>query len=356
MKVGIIGAGFFGLSIASHLIKNHPEIEISIYEKEEDAFRAASKVNQARVHAGFHYGRDIKTAYRSSKLMNKFIDMYKDAVYENFSHFYGVSSIDSKISSENFFKTFSYLGIDLVKTSPNFEFNENLISDWYEVNEPTFNYKIIKNKLLDEIPSNVINFSSDVKCFNDKKDQIELEILNKDGVRKYDSFDVVFNTTYGSIEQFTQNNKNYKTIIELTEIALVTPTKELKNTGITLMDGPFFSLLPYPSTNYHSFTHVRYTPHMRGNSPFPLQNIKSNFNLMKRDASKYIPCLNDLEISESLFENKAILSDKEITDGRPIAIWNNANSKLFWNILGGKLDNIFDLLDWLDLFMRKQNG
>ena len=36
---------------------------------------------------------------------------------------------------------------------------------------------------------------------------------------------------------------------------------ELKNSGITVMDGPFFSVMPFPAKGLHSFSHVRYTPH-----------------------------------------------------------------------------------------------
>ncbi len=37
--------------------------------------------------------------------------------------------------------------------------------------------------------------------------------------------------------------------------------KRLKNTGITVMDGPFFSLMPFGQTGLHSLTSVTFTPH-----------------------------------------------------------------------------------------------
>ena len=48
---------------------------------------------------------------------------------------------------------------------------------------------------------------------------------------------------------------------ELTEMALVEPPPELAGAAVTVMDGPFFSMMPYPSRGLFTLSHVRYTPH-----------------------------------------------------------------------------------------------
>ena len=48
---------------------------------------------------------------------------------------------------------------------------------------------------------------------------------------------------------------------EKCEIILCTVDERLKNTGITVMDGPFFSLMPFGQTGLHSLTSVTFTPH-----------------------------------------------------------------------------------------------
>ena len=35
------------------------------------------------------------------------------------------------------------------------------------------------------------------------------------------------------------------------------------------MDGPFFSIMPFGETGYHSLTIVNYTPHLTGFDPLP---------------------------------------------------------------------------------------
>ena len=47
---------------------------------------------------------------------------------------------------------------------------------------------------------------------------------------------------------------------EKCEIILCTADERLKHTGITVMDGPFFSLMPFGQTGLHSLTSVTFTP------------------------------------------------------------------------------------------------
>ena len=73
----------------------------------------------------------------------------------------------------------------------------------------------------------------------------------------------VFNVTYAQINHILglANLPLAPTKHEYTEIALIEPPPELKGLAVTLMDGPFFSTMPYPAEQLYSLTHVRYTPH-----------------------------------------------------------------------------------------------
>jgi hypothetical protein len=122
------------------------------------------------------------------------------------------------------------------------------------------------------------------------------------------------------------------------------------------MDGPFFSLQPFPARGLHSFTHVRYTPHewwldARGDDPFLRladRGRETRFERMRRDALRYVPGLAGLEWVESLYEVKTVLVKNETDDGRPILVERNARLPGLVSVLGGKLDNIYDVLERLD--------
>ena len=48
---------------------------------------------------------------------------------------------------------------------------------------------------------------------------------------------------------------------ELCEVELINVNDDLKNVAITIMDGPFFSIMPFGKKNIHTLTSVNHTPH-----------------------------------------------------------------------------------------------
>lgn len=65
---------------------------------------------------------------------------------------------------------------------------------------------------------------------------------------------------------------------------------------------------------------------------------------MKKDASRYIPILNECEYIRSLWEVKTVLPRSETDDSRPILCRFNYGLKGFHCIMGGKIDNIYDAI------------
>jgi glycine/D-amino acid oxidase-like deaminating enzyme len=139
---------------------------------------------------------------------------------------------------------------------------------------------------------------------------------------------------------------------ELAELALVRPPAALAAYGITVMDGPFFSVMPFPAEQLHSFSHVRYTPHeawqdsagYRGAQQyFDNAQPRTHFPQMLKDAVRYMPVLAQTQYERSLFEMKAILTASERNDGRPILFRRDYGLPGFHVVLGGKIDNIYDI-------------
>jgi hypothetical protein len=122
------------------------------------------------------------------------------------------------------------------------------------------------------------------------------------------------------------------------------------------MDGPFFSIMPFGKTGYHSLTSVTFTPHVtsydvlptfecqnrsKGHcSPEQLGNCnncpakpESAWPYMSNMAKKYLKDEYGFEYSHSLFSMKPILKASEIDDSRPTVI------KQF----SGKINTVYDL-------------
>lgn len=143
---------------------------------------------------------------------------------------------------------------------------------------------------------------------------------------------------------------------EIAEMALVQVPPTLEGSGITVMDGPFFSMMPFPPRGLHTLSHVRYTPHLywtdeQGIDPYQklkLYGRATRVDRMLRDVARYLPAVRDAKYVDSLFEVKTVLVKNENDDGRPILFEKHPELPGCFSVLGGKIDNIYDVLDKLD--------
>jgi hypothetical protein len=69
---------------------------------------------------------------------------------------------------------------------------------------------------------------------------------------------------------------------------------------------------------------------------------------MVRDVGRYMPAIFDACYVESLFEVKTLLVKNETDDGRPILFEKHSSLPRCFSVLGGKIDNIYDVLEKLD--------
>lgn len=63
------------------------------------------------------------------------------------------------------------------------------------------------------------------------------------------------------------------------------------------------------------------------------------------DVSRYIPALTDCNYKKSMWEVKAVLSSNEFDDSRPIPFLPNHGINGYHCVLGGKIDNVYDVVD-----------
>ena len=175
----------------------------------------------------------------------------------------------------------------------------------------------------------------------------------------------VFNCTYSRLNRVLSASglPSIPLKQELTEMALVEVPEPLRGLGITVMCGPFFSVMPFPPRGLHSLSHVRYTPHEAWNdaeSPGldPYEYLarsprRSNFPYMLHDAARYLPTLGDSTYVDSLWEVKTVLPTSEVDDSRPILMQKHCGMPNLHCVLGAKIDNIYDVLDEIELISQQ---
>lgn len=76
MKIGIIGSGVVGLTLAYEITNHNPEYEITIFEKEDNSIRHGTGRNSGVIHSGIYYTPNSlrsRLCIEGSRLMKKFI-------------------------------------------------------------------------------------------------------------------------------------------------------------------------------------------------------------------------------------------------------------------------------------------
>lgn len=348
--VAVIGAGMYGMYVSKRLCVSGKKVVC--LEANSEIFSRASRNNQARVHNGYHYPRSLRTAARSRILSSRFVQEFGESVFDKFEHKYLISAVDSKVSPAQFEYFMRTIGAPLVKDDTwRLQFTDDyMISAAYDVEEYAFNWRVLANVLLEQLDESsnfklLLDFNVD--AISEHGGLFELRSTSGEFVRAKR----IVNATYSALNtvgrlvssEFSCDIKH-----ELTEMALVTPPTVLQGKAITVMCGPFFSLMPYPEKGLYSLSHVRYTPHFEWidsneNSGMQLlaQNRqKSNFQWMQHDAARYLPALNEAIYCESLWEVKSVLARSETNDDRPVLFKQNGNC---FHVFGGKIDNVFDL-------------
>lgn len=365
----IIGAGIYGLYAA--LFSGKKGEKVLVLEKEKDAFERATYINQARVHMGYHYPRSISTAKKSAEYFKRFNDQYGFSVSKSFDQIYATSSKYSWTNAMEFKKFCRTLGIRCEEVPTEKYFKPGMVDGCFLTEEYTYDAKILKDYFLDEIkkyPNVTILCQTSPKSIHQTTSKFEIAASNG---KKYET-GFLLNATYASVNQILQllNREDdfFPIKYELCEVILCqTDNKLLKKTGLTVMDGPFFSIMPFGKTGYHSLTSVSFTPHMTSYNSFPtfscqhdapkkyctpcsLGNCnlcpaapKSAFGYMSNLARKYMR--DDLEFSyvKSLYSMKPILCTSEIDDSRPTVVRKISDSPTLISVLSGKINTVFDL-------------
>ena len=361
VDVAVVGGGFYGLRIGT--LAATAARTTALFEREPRFLSRASFNNQARVHGGYHYPRSLLTAMRARHHYARFKADFAPAIDGSFQHVYAIARHQTAVRAREFAEFCRRIDAPLSPAPRAFAalFDPDTVEQAFLADEVVFD----AHKLADLTMAHAL--AAGVRCLPG----VEVVAIEPGSARRLrvrwrmgansgtTDADWVVNATYSALNDVLTRSglAPIPLMHEHTELAIVRPPAAMAGFGVTIMDGPFWSCLPFPALGAYSLSHVRYTPHARWRSDdanaaaadtaWPATPVSSHALLMRRDAERYLPMMRDAQHVASLWETKTVLPRSAGDDSRPILARRHSDAAGLVSVLGGKIDSVYDIEDEL---------
>ena len=365
---GIIGGGLFGCYAALYLAGRGARV--ALIERDDKLCGRASTVNQARLHGGYHYPRSVATARMSDDNKARFTREHEAFINFSFEKYYAVDRFGSFTDAAQFERFCRYIGLrcDRVHEHPHFNFDR--IEALYRTTEYTFDPVLTAAYYTERVGQEAgidLRMRHQVRRAESTGDHwsVELENLETGAVQPV-RFGAVVNATYAQSNAVNRlfGLADISLMHEISEMAFVT-SPVLRDVGLTVMDGPFGSLMPYGKSGLLSLSSVAYTHHKVSydNLPrFDCQDLRpdctpaavadcdacpvrprSNYRKMLAQFRQYLTPDVPLHYFCSRFTIKSKLRANYIDDGRPTEIAQLGTDAPFYCVFAGKINSIYEI-------------
>lgn len=359
-RVAVIGAGIFGAMIALNL--HARGYRVSLIERSGTILGGASHNNQNRLHLGFHYPRDMETAQQCVRGFDRFIDEFPDCIYGAFPNAYFIAAHGSLTSPESYLDFCHRLGQHFEPFDQTaFPVEVCNVVQGIMCEEVIYDCGLLRSTLSVRFQKAGLDLRLDteVKKIQYLNDNYLLQCEH----HAFEPFDAVVNATYADINRLTAQ-LGHKTPAHLYEYTVVPVIDvELPPLGVTIMDGPFMTLLPYGKTGKFLLYHVQQTviacetskqinsawlePRT---SPFDALDPAKFFEEIRDACVMYLPALKQAAMVGILKGPRMVLAQRDKTDARPSII--DSPQPGYFTVFSGKIDHSIwvaeEIIDRLD--------
>jgi hypothetical protein len=242
-KIAIAGAGIYGATAAIRLAERGHRV--SLFDP-LGVMRAASAINQYRVHSGYHYPRSPETITETLEARREFIHAFAPAIVRNSRHYYAIPREGSRTCPQEYEQIMRSHGLPLHACRPdwmNFEF----IAQCYEVEENIYDPDLLRSVIESRLEALGIEFK---KRFFSRETRGD--------------FDFVVWATYG----MGPSRDIFKIAkYQVAEKILIALPAELQGIALVVVDGAFTAFDPYGSSRHSLFGSARHTNHWTSTDP-----------------------------------------------------------------------------------------
>lgn len=247
-KIAVAGAGIYGATTAIRLAGEGHRVHLF---DPLGVMRAASAINQYRVHAGYHYPRSAETINEIAEARAEFTQTFAGAIVRNSKHFYAIPKEHSLTPPPTYESVMSKHGLPLRPCRPDW-MNFDFIEKCYEVEESIYDPEVLRG---------LIEARLKAQCIRVQQHEFTPEMRP--------DYDFVVWATYG----LGPSRGLFKAAkYQVAEKILIELPAELRGVALVIVDGPFTGFDPYGSSQRSLFGSAKNTNHWtttNGSEPIP---------------------------------------------------------------------------------------
>lgn len=326
-SVAIIGCGAFGAMVALRLAAAGAAVRI--FEQRERPLMGASYNNQNRLHLGFHYPRDDETARQSIRGFERFRQEFGPCILGGFPNAYFIASDGSLVTPQQYIAFIERMGLRYERIDPaRFDPVVRDVDLGVLTDEVVYDSAILGSLMLQRLHAAAIQprFDARVRGIERRGGGFRLTL---DGLPPQD-VDAVVNCTYAEVNTLTaqlgHGIQDYQ--FEYTMVPII--EWDHPPVGVSVMDGPFMTVLPFGQTGSYLLYHVAHSvvaehvgPHMPeawrtpALAPARLVDGREKFDQIRQACIRYVPALASARLKGFLEGPRMVLAHRHRTDSRP---------------------------------------
>lgn len=280
--------------------------------------RAASAINQYRVHSGYHYPRSPETIRETLEARAEFIEAFAPAIVRNSRHYYAIPREGSRTPPDEYVDIMRSHGLALRPCRPEW-MNFDFIDRCYEVDENIYDPDALRVEIESRIQALGIKFERRGFFSQMRPD-----------------YDFVAWATYG----LGPSRRIFKVAkYQVAEKILIELPPQLQNVALVVVDGPFTAFDPYGSSARSLFGSAKHTNHWTTadpDEPVPTRYAEllngaefvsfadTRFSVMRSDCCLAVPAAKDAKYLGSRFTMRVVEDNPQqdrrilyVQDGRP---------------------------------------
>jgi hypothetical protein len=301
-KIAIAGAGIYGATAAIRLAEQGHHV--TLFDP-LGVMRAASAINQYRVHSGYHYPRSPETIIETLEARREFVEAFAPAIVRNSRHYYAIPREGSRTRPQQYEQIMQSHGLPLHACRPewmNFEY----IDQCYEVDENIYDPDLLRTVIESHLETLEIKIVQSVFLPEMRGD-----------------YDFVVWATYG----MGPSRDVFKIAkYQVAEKILIALPVELQGIALVVVDGPFTAFDPYGSSQHSLFGSAKHTNHWSTSNPkepIPEKYLRvlnrsefspaadTRFEAMREDCCLAVPAAEDANYIGSRFTLRVVEDNPE---------------------------------------------